>query len=83
MLLEEFDVEKYERTIREEGREEGIREGKKEGLKEGLKEGEVKVNRLGILLTEAGRGNDFLNSLSDRELQKRLFIEFGLEEEKE
>ena len=79
MLLEEFDVEKYERTIREEGREEGIRERKKEGLKEG----EVKVKRLGILLTEAGRENDFLNSLSDRELQKRLFIEFGLEEEKE
>lgn len=70
MLLEEFDAEKYERTIRGEGREEG------------REEGEVKVNRLGILLTEAGRSNDFLKSLSDRELQKRLFIEFGLEEEK-
>lgn len=69
MLLEEFDAEKYERTIRVESWEEGI------------KEGEVKVNRLGILLTEAGRSNDFLKSLSDRELQKRLFIEFGLEEE--
>lgn len=66
MLLEEFDAEKYERTLRSEGREEG----------------EVKVNRLGILLTEAGRGNDFLKSLSDREFQKRLFVEFGLEEEK-
>lgn len=71
MLLEEFDVEKYERTIREEGKREGI------------KEGEVKVNRLGILMTEAGRGSDFLDSLSDRELQKKLFIEFGLEEEKQ
>ena len=60
MLLEEFDAEKYERTIREEGREEGKREG--------IKEGEVKVNRLGILMTEAGRGSDFLDSLSDREL---------------
>lgn len=27
MLLEEFDAEKYERTIREEGREEGIKKG--------------------------------------------------------
>ncbi|MDE7198445.1 MAG: hypothetical protein K2O15_06130, partial [Lachnospiraceae bacterium] len=27
MLLEEFDTEKYERTIRGEGREEGIKEG--------------------------------------------------------
>lgn len=58
MLLEEFDVEKYERTIRSEGEE--------------------KVNRLGILLTEAGRSNDFLASLSDRELQQKLFVEFGL-----
>lgn len=31
MLLEEFDAEKYERTIREEGREEGIKEGIKRG----------------------------------------------------
>lgn len=75
MLLEEFDAEKYERTIREEGRDEGI--------KEGIKEGEAKVNRLGVLLTKAGRGGDFLDSLTDRELQKKLFIEFGLEEEKQ
>lgn len=68
MLLEEFDAKKYERTIREEGREIG------------LEEGEIKVNRLGILLTKAGRSNDFLNSLADRELQKKLFIEFGLVE---
>lgn len=72
-LLEEFDVGKYERTLRREGREEGIEVGREEG--------EIKVNRLGILLTEAGRSNDFLKSLSDRELQKKLFVEFGLEEE--
>ena len=77
MLLEEFDAEKYERTIRGEGREEGL----EEGMKKGMKKGEVKVNRLGILLTEAGRSNDFLKSLSDREFQKKLFVEFGLEEE--
>ena len=66
MLLKEFDVEKYERTIRSEGKEEGI------------KEGEEKVNRLGMLLAEAGRSSDFLASLSDRELQQKLFMEFGL-----
>ena len=66
MLLEEFDAEKYERTIRSEGREEG----------------EIKVNRLGLLLTETGRSSEFLKSLSDRELQKKLFVEFGLEEGK-
>ncbi len=69
MLLEEFDAEKYERTIRSEGREEG------------KEEGELKINKLGILLMEEGRSNEFLNSLSDRELQKRLLIEYGLEDE--
>ncbi len=64
MLLEEFDAEKYERTIRSEGWEEGRKE----------------VNRLGLLMTEAGRSSEFLKSLSDRELQKKLFAEFGLEE---
>ena len=33
MLLEEFDTEKYERTIRGEGREEGLKEGIKEGIR--------------------------------------------------
>ena len=79
MLLEEFDVEKYERTIRSEGWKEGRTEGRVEGRIEGREEGEVKVNRLGLLLTEAGRSSEFLKSLSDRELQKKLFAEFGLE----
>ena len=39
MLLEEFDKDKYERTLRSEGREEGIKEGREEGIKEGIKEG--------------------------------------------
>ena len=68
MLLEEFDAEKYERTIRAEGWEEGKEEGK------------VTINRLGILMDEAGRSDDFIKSLSDRKFQKRLLIEFGLEE---
>ena len=31
---------------------------------------------------EAGRNSEFLKTLSDRELQKKLFAEFGLEEGK-
>lgn len=50
----------------------------KEGRKEGRKEGEALVNRLGILLFEAGREREFMNSLSDEKLQKELFMEFGL-----
>ena len=39
MLLEEFDVEKYERTIKEEGYEEGHASGLREGHANGLREG--------------------------------------------
>ena len=67
MLLEEFDAEKYERTIRDEGREAGRN----------------LVNKLGLLLTEAGRSDVFLKSLSDQELQKKLLAEFGLENKKQ
>ena len=35
MLLEEFDVEKYERTIKKEGYEEGHADGHASGLQEG------------------------------------------------
>lgn len=75
MLLEAFDAEKYERTIRDEGREEGLKEGREEGQEEGRN----LVNRLGLLLTEAGRSDEFLKSLSDQGLQKKLLAEFGLE----
>ena len=81
MLLEEFDAEKYERTIRDEGREEGLKEGREEGREEGQEEGRNLVNRLGLLLTEAGRSDEFLKSLSDQELQKKLLAELGLKEE--
>ena len=43
--------------------------------------GMEKINRLGIMLSESGRTGDFLKSLSDRAFQKKLLIEFGLEEE--
>lgn len=33
MLLEEFDVKKYERSLREDGREEGREEGRGEGIR--------------------------------------------------
>ena len=51
-------------------------------IAEGETKGEEKVNKLGLMLTEAGRIDDFMKSLSDINFQKRLFIEFGLEQEK-
>lgn len=47
----------------------------------GKVKGEAKVNKLGLLLEEAGRTNDFMRSLSDMKLQKQLFVEFGIEQE--
>jgi hypothetical protein len=40
--------------------------------------GEAKVNELGTRMAEAGRVNEFIESLSDKELQNQLFAEFGI-----
>ena len=42
--------------------------------------GEARVNKLGMLLAEAGRTADFMRSLSDPIYQQKLFAEFGMEE---
>lgn len=65
---------------REDGKEEGIKEGIKEGEAKGRIKGEARINKLGILLKEAGRTDDFLKSLSDEKLQQELIVEFGLQE---
>lgn len=39
MLLEEFDVKKYERTLRSEGLEEGMELGRKQGIEQGIEQG--------------------------------------------
>jgi hypothetical protein len=39
MLLEEFDVDKYERTLRKEGREDGFREGREDAIRKMLLKG--------------------------------------------
>ncbi|MCM1414599.1 MAG: hypothetical protein NC430_01570, partial [bacterium] len=66
MLLEEFDAEKYERTIRGEGREEGIEEGIE------------KLNRLIQLLMEENRQEDLVRSTTDEAYRETLFREFGI-----
>ncbi len=54
-----------------------------ESEEKGEERGEAKVNKLGLLLAEAGRTADFLKSLADPNLQRSLFMEFGLEEKKQ
>lgn len=41
--------------------------------------GEARVNELGTRMLAAGREKEFIHSLSDRELQKKLFIEFEID----
>ena len=49
MLLEEFDVKKYERSLREEGRELGRKEGHEIGREEGRKIGREEGRNLTLI----------------------------------
>ena len=62
MLLEEFDAEKYEKTIREEGREEG----------------QQRTNKLTRILIAQNRMKDLTKAAEDAEFQNELFKEFGI-----
>lgn len=70
MLLEEFDVDKYERTIRMEG----IEQGREQGMQQGID----RANRLASILLEQNRSEDLKRSLEDSEYQRKLFREFKL-----
>lgn len=63
MLLEEFDVDKYERSMKAEGCEEGV---------------ERTVTLTGKLL-EAGRMEDLKRMTTDRAYRETLFLEYGLQ----
>lgn len=81
MKLERYLEEQRIKAIKE-GREEGRKEGRKEGLEEGREEGreeqQVLITELGRRLMDAGRYDEFLPALSDREAFRRLLVEFGL-----
>lgn len=51
--------------------------GEKRGEARGEDKGEANLSKLGIMLTEVVSTDDFLKSLSNKELQRKLFIEFG------
>ena len=70
MLLEEFDVDKYERSIRAEGKEEGIEIGIQRGME--------RTNKLTCILIEQKRMEDLKRSVQDVEYQEKLFREFDL-----
>ncbi|MCM1387155.1 MAG: Rpn family recombination-promoting nuclease/putative transposase [Bacillus sp. (in: Bacteria)] len=65
MLLEEFDVDKYERTLREEGREEGLLQV-------------VRINQLTDILLEQNRITDLKRAVKEPEYQQKLLKELNL-----
>ena len=62
MLLEEFDVNKYERSLREEGREEG----------------ETRLATLLNHLFSDNRTEDAKLVLTDKNLREKLYREYGI-----
>lgn len=78
MLLEEFDVDKYERTIRKEGMEEGIKQGIEQGIEQGQALGVERSNHLARILIGQNRVEDLKRAAFDPAYQKELFREFHL-----
>ena len=78
MLLEEFDADKYERTIRMEGVQQGIQQGIQQGEEQGLQRGISRANRLTQLLLKQNRTEDLKRALEDSEYQSMLFQEYDL-----
>ena len=66
MLLEEFDVDKYERSL------------KNEGIEIGIQQGTERINQLNCLLLEQNRITDLKRATQDAEYQEQLFREFDL-----
>ena len=69
MLLEEFDVDKYERALRAEGREEGREEGMRQV---------ARINQLTDILLEQNRIADLKRASKEPEYQEKLLKEFNL-----
>ena len=74
MLLEEFDVDKYERSLKNEGIEIGIQKGTEIGIRQGTE----RINRLIGFLLEQNRIADLKRATQDAEYQEQLFREFDL-----
>jgi hypothetical protein len=70
MLLEQFDVKKYERSLREEGWEDGLAAGREQGLQAGREQGlQASIN---ICLSLG---------ISDDQIISNLMKEFSLSQE--
>lgn len=74
MMLEEFDVKKYERSLRAEGYEEGI----ECGIKQGSDSERARNNQLILVLSKQNRMDDLVKAAQDAEYREQLLREFHL-----
>lgn len=77
-VKESEEWEAVEMNILDIGIERGREEGREEGRKQGREQGEQRVNRLIQLLLERSRLDEIAKMAEDKELQKKLFEEFGI-----
>ena len=78
MLLEEFDVDKYERSLKNEGIEIGMQRGLQQGIQQGIQQGTERINQLTSLLLKQNRVTDLKRAAQDAAYQEELFREFDL-----
>jgi len=74
MLLEEFDVKKYERSLREEGREEGLAEG----IQKGIEKESERYSKLVCVLLAQHREHDLKHAAQDAEYRECLYRELHI-----
>ena len=74
MLLEEFDLDKYARSLKNEG----IGIGRQQGTEIGIRQGAERINKLNCFLLNQNRINDLKRATQDAEYQEQLFREFDL-----
>ena len=74
MLLEEFDVKKYERSLREEGREEGLAEG----IEKGIEKESERYSRMICVLLAQHREHDLKRAAEDAKYRERLYKELDI-----
>lgn len=78
MLLEEFDVDKYERSLKNEGIEIGMQRGLEQGTKYGQQIERERISKLTCILLEQNRLTDLKRSAEDFEYQQQLLKEFDI-----
>ena len=80
-IIDMLSVEFTEEEKKELFIEDGFEQGRKIGLEKGREEATERLNKLGVLLEEAGRVDDLLRSMRDPAYQQYLLEEFGLNED--